>query len=193
MESDPVNRASDASALPLRPAVFFDRDGVINVSPGPGLYVESPEAFVMFPGFPAVLRTVRDLGYETVVVTNQRGVALGRMTVETLDAIHEKMKELLRREGLAFRDIRACLAGDSSDPMRKPNPGLLLEAAEIWHLDLARSWMIGDAEIDVQAGQRAGCQTVRICGDGEPTQATVRARDLDELRGFLQGLPAVEA
>lgn len=175
----------------LRPAVFFDRDGVINIAPGPGRYVESPEEFVLLPGFPSVLHIVRDLGYETFVATNQRGVSLGRMSAEALDAIHAKMSDLLLREGLAFRDVRVCTSGDNADPRRKPNPGMLLEAAQTWNLDLARSWMIGDSETDILAGRRAGCRTVRICADGETTEATVRVRDLDELSVFLRGLPSV--
>lgn len=190
MEGDPVNRTPEARVPSLRPAVFFDRDGVINVSPGPGKYVESPEEFTLLPGFPDVLRIVLNLGYETFVATNQRGVALGLMSVETLDAIHGKMRDLLRAEGLAFRDIRICLGGDNTDPRRKPNPGMLLEAAQTWNLDLARSWMVGDAETDVQAGLRAGCRTIRICGPEEKTEATVRVRNLDELGAFFRGLPA---
>jgi D-glycero-D-manno-heptose 1,7-bisphosphate phosphatase len=188
MESDSVNGPEDASGMRLRPAIFFDRDGVINLSPGPGCYVETPEAFHLCPGFPDILRTVRNLGYETVVVTNQRGVTLGRMTEEALDAIHGKMRDLLRREGLAFRYVRICTADDHADPRRKPNPGMLLEAARTWSLDLARSWMIGDSETDVQAGLRAGCRTIRICEEAEPTQATHRVKDLAELIAEAQGL-----
>lgn len=181
-----MTRAKTGSSPRALPAVFFDRDGVINISPGPGRYVESPEEFHLIPEFPQVLRIVLTLGYEAVVVTNQRGIALGRMSIESLNAIHGKMKDLLAREGLAFRDIQTCLSGDDSDSRRKPNPGMLLEAARKFGLDLSRSWMIGDSETDIEAGHRAGCRTIRICTEESETKATVRVRNLAELTEYVQ-------
>lgn len=145
-----------------RPAVFFDRDGIVNVSPGPG-YVERPEDFHLIPEFLDALRVVRERGYAAVIVTNQRGVGRGRVPGETLDKIHALLLERIRAEGLELTDILVCTAVTDEDPRRKPNPGMLFEAAERHGLDLSRSWMIGDSPKDIEAGRRAGCAvTVKV-------------------------------
>ncbi len=173
-----------------RPAVFFDRDGIVNRSPGTG-YVERWEDFHLLPAFIEALRIVRARGYEAVIVTNQRGVALGRLSRATLDDIHRRLRDRLRAEGLNLLDILDCTAHDDADPRRKPNPGMLLEAAARHHLDLVRSWMIGDSERDIEAGRRAGCAiTVRIAPDHEPTSADLRAATMDDLpRLLIERLP----
>ncbi|MBU1909218.1 MAG: HAD family hydrolase [Verrucomicrobia bacterium] len=167
-----------------RPCVFFDRDGIVNRSPGAG-YVERVEDFHLLPEFVEALRVVQARGYEAVIVTNQRGVSLGRLTEATLDDIHRTLKEQLRSRGLALRDIFFCTADDDAHPDRKPNPGMLLAAARRHHLDLARSWMVGDNERDVEAGHRAGCRTVRVGSAGQQSAADFRLAGLDELPGFL--------
>jgi len=169
----------------LRPAVFFDRDGIVNRSPGAG-YVERWEDFHLLPAFVEALRVVRERGYEAVIVTNQRGVALGRMSRETLDDIHRRLEERLRQSGLDLLDIRVCTADDDHDPRRKPHPGMLLEAARQHRLDLARSWMIGDSERDIEAGRRAGCAvTVRVASDTEETAADLRVPGMEALPRLL--------
>ncbi|MBP7829637.1 MAG: HAD-IIIA family hydrolase [Kiritimatiellae bacterium] len=172
---------------PGRPCVFFDRDGIVNRSPGPG-YVERVEDFYLLPEFVEALRVVRARGYEAVIVTNQRGVALGRMTAETVQAMHDELARRLRAEGLDLLDIRVCTANDNSHPDRKPNPGMILTAARRHGLDLSRSWMVGDHERDMEAGRRAGCRTVLVGGEGEPQPASTdfRIRDMADLPAFLE-------
>ncbi len=169
----------------LKPCVFFDRDGIVNVSPGPG-YVERVEDFHLMPAFVEALRVVLARGYEAVIVTNQRGVGRGLMTQETLDAIHAHLRAELAREGLSLRDIFFCTANDHAHPWRKPNPGMILEAARVRQLDLARSWMIGDSESDVVAGQRAGCRTVLVKASEASTVADHRLQAMDDLPAFLE-------
>jgi len=165
--------------------VFFDRDGIVNRSPGPG-YVERWEDFHLLPAFVESLRVVRARGYEAVIVTNQRGVSLGRLSPQTLEDIHRRLIARLAEEGLSLLDILACTAADDADPCRKPNPGMLLEAAQRHGLDLARSWMIGDSERDIEAGRRAGCaMTVRVAPEGEVTAADLCIRTVDELPSLL--------
>ena len=166
------------------PCVFFDRDGIVNRSPGPG-YVERVEDFHLLPEFVTALRTVRARGYEAVIVTNQRGVALGRMTQATLDDIHDALRKALRNENLELLDILVCTADDDAHPDRKPNPGMLLAAARQHGLDLSQSWMVGDNERDVEAGRRAGCRTVLIGEEGKASAADFRLGSLSELPGFL--------
>lgn len=167
------------------PCVFFDRDGIINVSPGPG-YVERVEDFHLMPEFVDALRVVAEKGYAAVVITNQRGVGRGIMTQETLDAIHDHLVKALAKEGLVLRDIYVCVANDNAHPNRKPNPGMILEAARDHHIDLARSWMVGDSETDVQAGHRAGCRAVLVKDSEKPSEADVRLKHIRELAGWLR-------
>lgn len=170
-----------------RPVLFFDRDGVVNRSPGPG-YVLRVEEFHILPAFVAALRVAQRKGWPSIVITNQRGVGKGLMSPADLEAIHAHLKDELAREGLALLDILAATALDRSDPMLKPQPGMLREAARRHHVDLAASWMIGDSERDVEAGQRAGCHTLLIgAANAEtPTRADVRLDDLADLPAFLE-------
>jgi histidinol-phosphate phosphatase family protein len=165
--------------------VFFDRDGIVNRSPGPG-YVERREDFHLYPEFVESLRVVARRGYEAVVVTNQRGVGLGRMTMATLDQIHDHLRAMLKADDLHLLEIVSCVANDDGHSHRKPNPGMLLEAAGKHGLDLAKSWMIGDHERDVLAGKRAGCRTVLVGHSGEATAADFRVKEMADLPQFLE-------
>lgn len=169
-----------------RPAVFFDRDGIVNVSPGPG-YVERPEDFHLIPEFLEALRIVRERGYAAVIVTNQRGVGLGRFTEETLDKIHAVLRDRVRAAGLDLTDILVCTAVTDDDPRRKPNPGMLLEAAARHGLDLRRSWMVGDSPKDIEAGRRAGCAvTVKVGSEPDIAGADLCVPDMGALVELLR-------
>ncbi len=182
---DRPRKIGNAPRQMLRPAVFFDRDGIVNQSPGPG-YVERWEDFHVIPAFIEALRVVRARGYEAVIVTNQRGVALRRLSQATLDDIHCRLREFVASQGLSLLDILACTADDDADPRRKPNPGMLLEAAAKHGLDLSRSWMIGDSERDIEAGRRAGCAvTVLVAAGDAPSAADLRVPDMDALPPLL--------
>lgn len=135
-------------------AVFLDRDGVLNhaiVRDGrPYPPRDLGELRVVDEAVPA-LRRLRDAGYRLIVVTNQPDVARGTTTRATVDAINEKIREAMPVDELVVCDQ------DGDAPCRKPNPGMLLDAARRHHLDLRNSFMIGDRWRDVAAGQRAGC------------------------------------
>ena len=169
-----------------RRCVFFDRDGIVNRSPGPG-YVERWEDFHLLEEFVVALCVAKEKGYDAVIVTNQRGVALGRMTKETVDELHEKLQQELRRRNLALLDIFVCMHDRHEGcACRKPNPGMILDAIERYDLDATQSWMVGDSETDVQAGQRAGCRTVRVAPRDEQTSADVHLFSMAELAPFLE-------
>lgn len=168
----------------MSPCVFFDRDGIINVSPGPG-YVERVEDFHLVPEFVEALRVVSSKGYAAVVITNQRGVGRGIMTQETLDSIHDHLIEKLEAFGLKLHDIYVCVANDNEHPNRKPNPGMIFDAARDHNLDLSRSWMVGDNESDVLAGRRAGIRTILVNNSGTPTEADIRLASMSELAACL--------
>lgn len=171
---------------PRRPCIFFDRDGVANRSPGPG-YVNHLDDFHIRPGFVECIRVAAAKGYPAVIVTNQRGISRGITPPEQLAAMHQHLRDELAAEGLALLDILVCTADDPTHPHRKPNPGMLLEAAERHHLDVARSWMIGDRESDVLTGQRAGVAvTVLVEPTDMPTAATHRVADMRACAALLQ-------
>ncbi|HUY05694.1 MAG TPA: HAD family hydrolase [Acidimicrobiales bacterium] len=165
--------------MTLSRAVFLDRDGIINVlwtdprtgQPGSPLDVES----VRLQG--EIAREIirfREAGYLLVGVTNQPSAAKGRISMVQQDAIHERVLDLLSAEGVALDAWKICphhpdgivkeLALSCS--CRKPKPGMLIDAAREFNINIASSWMIGDSDSDVEAGRAAGTRTILI---GAPT------------------------
>jgi D-glycero-D-manno-heptose 1,7-bisphosphate phosphatase len=144
-------------------AVFLDRDGVINRKAPEGHYVTSWEQMEFLPGVLDAVRLLNQAGYFVVIATNQRCVAKGLITNSQLEALHDRMRREFESAGAVIDAIYYC-PHDYQPPChcRKPEPGMLLEAARKHSIDLAASWMIGDSEHDVEAGRRAGCRTVRV-------------------------------
>ena len=144
------------------PAVFFDRDGVVNQSPGAG-YVLSWDAFHFTPGFFELFRLVKTRGWKAVLVTSQKGVGKGLMSQSDLDEIHSRMQSTLREEcGAEFDGIYAFTGTENCRHQPKPDPEMIDTAAVELDLDLGRSWMIGDADRDIAAGLEG---TLRVRGD----------------------------
>ena len=168
----------------LKPCVFFDRDGIVNQIPTTR-YVEQPQDFKILPEFLDALRVVCERGYAAVIVTNQKGVSTGKIKPAALQEMHRRLMETVRQENLRLLDIRVNTATDDAHPDRKPNPGLLLGAAQEHGLDLRRSWMVGDQVRDVEAGHRAGCRTVFV-GPRVPAAADFHVADMTALADFLQ-------
>ena len=153
-------------------AVFIDRDGVINQKPREGEYVTSWDDFHILPGVAEAVTLAKRAGYAVIVVTNQRCVAKGLIAVSELEEMHARMRESLSRSGAMLDGIYYCPHDyESSCNCRKPAPGMLLEAAQARGLDLRSSWMVGDSEIDIQAGKNAGCKTARVFGEDEKSPA----------------------
>jgi D-glycero-D-manno-heptose 1,7-bisphosphate phosphatase len=144
-------------------AVFLDRDGVINQKPPEGLYVTRWEDFHILPGVVEAVDLLNRAGFAVIVVTNQRCIAKGLMTIADLEKMHQRMTETLARDGAKVDAVYYC-PHEMEPPCncRKPAPGMLLEAARSHGIDLSGSWMIGDSEIDVEAGRNAGCKTIRL-------------------------------
>jgi D-glycero-D-manno-heptose 1,7-bisphosphate phosphatase len=155
----------------LKPALFLDRDGVINRDYG---YVHRPEDFDWIPGVFDTLRTADALGLNIVVVTNQAGIARGRYSEEQFQRLSAWMCERLVSEGVKLTGIYYCPSHPDGQPpyrqdspLRKPKPGMLLLAAAEHRLDLSRSLMIGDHESDVLAARAAGLAlAARFAPDG---------------------------
>ena len=171
-------------------AVFLDRDGVINrKAPGDG-YITRWEDMRFLPGVAVCLRLLNRAGFRVFVVTNQRCVANGLLTAEELESIHRHMCDWLSAAGARIEAVYYC-PHETQPPCtcRKPAPGMLLTAAREHGVDLAGSWIIGDAEVDVQAGRNAGCKTVRVLWHQKATNgcADVVARSLiDATHRILQ-------
>jgi len=151
-------------------AVFLDRDGVIIERAPEGEYVTDWESVQFLPGALASVSALYRAGFKIVIVTNQRGVALGKIGLDHLNDIHNRMAVTLARYGAVITGIYFC-PHDKWDncSCRKPAPGMLLKAAEDHALNLECSWMVGDALSDIEAGKRAGCRTILIkpCHAGE--------------------------
>ena len=146
--------------------VFLDRDGTLNAKPPDGEYIEHPEALELLPGAAEAVRAFNRAGVWTGVVTNQRGVALGRMSIEDLNAIHERLMHLLSAEGAFLDAIYVCWHQIGTCGCRKPDPGMLLKArSDHPGLDFARAAIVGDSPNDMQAGRRVGLTTVMISAD----------------------------
>jgi len=145
----------------MRPAVFLDRDGVLNqaiVREGRPYPPRSVEDLELLPGVAGACAHLRAAGYLLIVVTNQPDLARGAQEPATVEAIHRALLEQLLLD-----DVRICPHDDADRcSCRKPKPGLLVEAARDWNVDLARSVMVGDRWRDIEAGRSAGCRTVFI-------------------------------
>jgi D-glycero-D-manno-heptose 1,7-bisphosphate phosphatase len=158
-----------------RPAVFLDRDGVLDAAvPDPvSGEPESPLQVAdvrLLPGVAEAMRDLADAGYVLVCASNQPAAAKGKVSIQQLLAVHERVLELLAQEGARLDASRLCphhpdgVVADLSGPCpcRKPAPGMLLDAAAALNLDLGASWMIGDTDADVGAGRAAGCRTALL-------------------------------
>lgn len=148
----------------LRPAVFLDRDGTINVEKN---YLIDPEKFEFIPGVPQALKRLQDAGYLLVVVTNQSGVARGYFDLEQVHRLHDYVVASLQSFGVNLDAIYLCPHHPTEGlgelkkecNCRKGRPGMLLQAAADLNIDLQQSYMVGDKEADIKAGKAAGCQT----------------------------------
>ena len=143
-----------------KPAVIFDRDGTLIVDL---IYLNEPDRIEYLPGVFQALRDLRDAGFVFAVATNQSGVPRGLVDVRNLDEIHARIRAKFAGQGVDFLSFHSAPYLTHHDHvMRKPNPGMLLEAAQ-WHgLDMSRSWMVGDRMTDVEAGHRAGARSVLL-------------------------------
>ena len=148
-------------------AIFLDRDGTVNVYKG---FLTKADDLELLSGAAETIKLINSSGYLAIVVSNQPVIARGDCTFEELQTIHNRMETLLGKEGAFLDGIYYCphhrdkgFEGERSEykydcNCRKPKPGLLLQAAKDWNIDLPQSYMIGDRESDVEAGNAAGCK-----------------------------------
>jgi D-glycero-D-manno-heptose 1,7-bisphosphate phosphatase len=165
------------------PALFLDRDGTLV---HPRHYPSRPEDLRLYDGLDPYLRCLRESGFRLVVVTNQSGIARGYFTEADLRQMHEHLAAQLARMGVRLDAIYHCPHHpDGAIPelavrctCRKPQPGMVLQAAADLGLDPRRSWLVGDILDDVEAGNRAGCRTILVdLGTEPPPERAVRRPD----------------
>jgi D-glycero-D-manno-heptose 1,7-bisphosphate phosphatase len=153
----------------MRPFVILDRDGVINEdSPD---YIKRPAEWLPIPGAleGIALLTLHDV--DIFIATNQAGVARGKLTLESLHAIHEKLRVAVETSGGIIRDIHFCPHHPNENcRCRKPAPGLLMDICDRYQLDPKAGYYVGDSLKDLRAAEAAGCQAVLVLtGNGEET------------------------
>jgi D-glycero-D-manno-heptose 1,7-bisphosphate phosphatase len=147
-----------------RGAAFLDRDGTINVKAPEGDYITAPEQVRLLPGAARAIRQLNDLGALVVVVTNQRGISLGRMTADDLHNVHERLSAMLAaRAGARVDAFFFCPHDHGQCDCRKPHPGMLRDAVDHFpEIDLDASVLIGDAPSDVAAAERFGVRSLQL-------------------------------
>ncbi len=144
-------------------AIFLDRDGVIIRKAPEGEYITDCREVEFLPGALQAIAELSRAGFKVIVVTNQRGVATGKIRASSLSEIHLLLKEIVAQNQGEIAAIYCCthdLAENCS--CRKPNPGMLFRAAREHGLDLSLCWMVGDSASDITAGKRARCKTALI-------------------------------
>ncbi len=180
------------------PAIFLDRDGTIIEDVG---YLRSPDEVKLLPGAAESIQRFAKAGFKVVVISNQSGIARGMFSEEELAEIHDQMVRLLKAHDAYLDGAYYCPYLDGSEAMvekyrrdsdqRKPKPGMILQAAQELDLDLTRSWMMGDAARDVQAGEQAGCRTMWLTrdpasGDDPEVSPTFVVKDLCEAADLVE-------
>lgn len=169
-------------------AVFLDRDGTINKYVG---FLRNIDEFELLDGVAEAIKKINASGYLAIVVTNQPVIARGEVSFEELQEIHNKMETLLGEQGAYVDAIYFCphhphkgYAGEKPElkidcECRKPKPGMLIQAAKDFNIDLKNSWMIGDGENDILAGKNAGCHTALIQSEQKEYGQEVSVTSLD--------------
>jgi D-glycero-D-manno-heptose 1,7-bisphosphate phosphatase len=138
---------------------------VINRKAREGEDVPRWEEMQILPFVSDAIALLNRAGFRVIVVSNQRCVAKGLITRADLEALHRRLCEALARAGARIDAIYYCPYGtQASCHCRKPQPGMLLDAARDHDIDLGASWMIGDSQVDVEAGKSAGCNTILLIG-----------------------------
>jgi D-glycero-D-manno-heptose 1,7-bisphosphate phosphatase len=152
--------------------VFLDRDGTINVKMPEGRYVERWEDFSFLPGAKLAIRRLNDAGLRVIVVTNQRGIALGRLTDADLAEIHRLMADRLAAAGARIDALYHCPHDRGECDCRKPGIGMFLQAqADHPEIAFEDSAIVGDSLSDMEAGARLGCRTILIDPSGDAGRA----------------------
>lgn len=167
----------------MEKVIFLDRDGVINEKAAPHQYISRWEEFRFLPGVPEAIYSLNEAGYKLVIVSNQRGIARGMMTMEQLNELHENMCAALEKQGAHIDAIYVCPHNEGECTCRKPDIGLFLQAEQQFCVDKAQSFMIGDSASDIEAGERYGVRTILV--NNEDKLGTVQCKDLCSAADYI--------
>jgi len=159
----------------LKPAIFFDRDNTLIINDG---YLGDPAKVILMPGAADAVARARSLGFTLVTISNQSGVARGLFDEASVQAVDQRMDELLLADNAEakidlhlycpYHPEAVVAAYKMESDLRKPAPGMILAAAKQLGLDLENSWVIGDGHRDIEAGRSAGCRTILFVPPGVP-------------------------
>lgn len=194
-----VERVGERSFATSTPALFLDRDGTINVDTG---YPDDPEKMALLDDIVPVITAANRQGIPVVIVTNQSGIARGYFGWGEFAAVNGRVLDLLRARDAFVDMVLACAYHEAGEgplaiadhPMRKPNPGMLMEAATRLGFDLKRSLIVGDKPADMEAGRRAGLSRGWLVGGEAMSEAgfeVLPLRDRDDLKGLLAAVEAL--
>ena len=146
--------------------IFLDRDGVINKEVN---YLHNIDDFEFIDGVFEACRHFQKLGYEIIIITNQSGIARGYYTENDYQLITKWMLDQFEERNVKILDVFHCPHGpDSSCDCRKPKPGMLLQAINQYGIDMKKSWMIGDKDVDIKAANAANIQNTIMVKSGHP-------------------------
>ena len=153
----------------MRPFVILDRDGVINQDSTD--YIKSPEEWMPIQGSIEAITLLSTNGFDVFIATNQAGIARGKLSLDDLEQIHQKLRETVSAAGGHIRDIKFCPHHPEDDcECRKPKPGMLLQLAQEHQLNLAGQPYVGDSLKDLRAAEAAECKPVLVLtGNGQQT------------------------
>ena len=155
-------------------AVFLDRDGTLNEDHG---YVTSPEQLIIFSGVPEALARLNQMGVQVILVTNQSAIGRGLMTIQDLQRIHQKLMDLLCSHGGHIDEVYVCPHHpDNGCICRKPQVGMLKEAAGCFSLDLSQCFFVGDKCSDLESAHKAGVTGILVMSSVY-SEAAIKARD----------------
>lgn len=171
----------------MRRLILLDRDGTIIVNKH---YLKDPAGVELLPGAAEGIKRLNEAGHVVVIVSNQSGIARGLMTVQDVGRVMGAMLAQLMMEGAHIEQIYTCPEIDDNAPCRKPNTGMLQEAAQEFGLPLAQAVMVGDNAADIEAGKHAGCATILVrTGYGTDVEASGEVKPdvvVDSLAGAAE-------
>ena len=182
-----------------KPAVFLDRDGTINVEKD---YLYKIEDFEFIPGVPEAIKSLKDAGFLVIVVSNQSGVGRGYFDEHAVELFNQHIQDQLAVYGTSIDAFYYCPHHPEeglgtyrkSCDCRKGSPGMLLQAASDHAVDLGRSFMIGDKIADIEAGERAGCQSILVLtGYGEKTSLQAAAKAVPRCLSLVSAVQLILA
>lgn len=175
--------------MPKRAAVFFDRDGTLIYD---AHYPGNPDDVRFMPGAREALIQLQQQGFLLFIISNQSGIGRGYITHEEAESVHRKVATDLEASGIKLCCAYYCPhSPDDNCQCRKPSPYMLMEAADKFNLEIGRSFMIGDRDVDIETGKRAGCRTIllreNLIVEEQESQPDYIAADWSKIAAYIEG------